>query len=48
MDEKIVFAELDAAGLAKAREGGTMGDNYFMMERRPELYGDLTAARPGK
>ena len=44
-DEKIVFAELKGDRLAKARKGGTMGDNYYISERKPELYGDLTVNR---
>lgn len=42
-EEKIVLAGLDGEKLAKARKGGIMGNNYYIPERKPELYGDLTA-----
>lgn len=46
--ENVVIAKLDATKLAEARKGGTMGDNYYIKERKPELYGDLVAARSVK
>lgn len=41
LDEKIVYANLSSDNLEKSRKGGTMGDNYFIMERKPPLYCEI-------
>lgn len=44
-DEKLMTFKLSGAGSEKARSRGTMGDNFFLAERRPELYSDLASCR---
>lgn len=44
-DEKMMMVNLSAEDSEKARRGGTMGDNFFLAERRPELYKDLISER---
>ena len=44
-DEKFLLADLSAEESSKARTRGTMGDNFFLAERRPELYSDLASDR---
>ena len=44
-DEKALMVELNAEASSKARTRGTMGDNFFLAERRPGLYSDLVSDR---
>jgi len=44
-DEKVLTVKLSAEASLKAKTKGTMGDNYYLAERRPELYTDLTSDR---
>lgn len=44
-DEKLLITDLSAEDSSKARTRGTMGDNFFLAERRPELYSDLISDR---
>ncbi len=44
-DENVIMVNLSAEASSRARTRGTMGDNFFLAERRPELYSDITSDR---